>query len=94
MSFSILSNQSIPLIHTTEKALESRTVGRAHVGGPFDLTSHENKLFSDKDLLGKWSFVYFGFTNCPDICPAELDKIGSILTPLGKISLPSYYAYA
>lgn len=69
-----------------EKELESRSVGRAHVGGPFTLTTHEDKPFSDKDLLGKWNFVYFGFTNCPDICPAELDKIGSVLTSLGLCS--------
>jgi len=28
--------------------------------------------------------VYFGFTNCPDICPAELDKIGVVLDALEK----------
>ncbi|KAG2069782.1 h-sco1 [Suillus decipiens] len=72
------------LLEQRQKELESRSVGRAHVGGPFTLTTHENKPFSDKDLLGKWSFVYFGFTNCPDICPAELDKVGSVLTSLEK----------
>ncbi|KAL4063272.1 SCO1/SenC-domain-containing protein [Scleroderma yunnanense] len=72
------------LLQEKQKSLESRSVGRANVGGPFLLTSHDNKPFSDKDLLGKWNFVYFGFTNCPDICPAELDKIGAVITPLEK----------
>ncbi|KAG0698007.1 SCO1/SenC-domain-containing protein [Suillus ampliporus] len=72
------------LLEQRQKELESRSVGRPHVGGPFTLTTHENKSFSDKDLLGKWNFVYFGFTNCPDICPAELDKIGAVLTSLEK----------
>ncbi|KAG1747059.1 SCO1/SenC-domain-containing protein [Suillus paluster] len=72
------------LLEQRQKELESRSVGRAHVGGPFTLTTHENTPFSDKDLLGRWNFVYFGFTNCPDICPAELDKIGAVLTPLEK----------
>ncbi|KAF8554993.1 SCO1 protein [Imleria badia] len=65
-----------------EKELESRSVGRPHVGGPFTLTTPEGKPFSEQDLLGKWSFVYFGFTNCPDICPAELDKVGVFLKSL------------
>jgi hypothetical protein len=26
--------------------------------------------------------VYFGFTNCPDICPAELDKVTAVLNNL------------
>ncbi|KAF9236421.1 SCO1/SenC-domain-containing protein, partial [Melanogaster broomeanus] len=77
-----------------EKELESRSVGRAHVGGPFTLTTHDGKPFSDKDMLGKWNFVYFGFTNCPDICPAELDKVGTIMKSLeseyGQIFQPIF----
>ncbi|GAA6012337.1 hypothetical protein JCM8202_003290 [Rhodotorula sphaerocarpa] len=50
-------------------------VGRPKIGGPFQLTDQDGNTFGDKDLLGKWSMVYFGFTNCPDICPEELDKM-------------------
>ncbi|KAF7984917.1 hypothetical protein HWV62_10941 [Athelia sp. TMB] len=63
---------------------ETRTVGRAHVGGPFTLNTHKGTTFSELDLLGKWNLVYFGFTNCPDICPAELDKIGVVVDELEK----------
>lgn len=38
--------------------------------------------------MGKWSFVYFGFANCPDICPGELDKLGVSLKSLGSSSNP------
>ena len=66
-----------------EKELEDKEVGRPNVGGPFSLTSHTGNPFTDKDLLGKWSLIYFGFTNCPDICPEELDKMSEAVEKIG-----------
>ena len=63
----------------TEKERGLKSYGRPNIGGPFSLTTHEGKPFTEKDLNGKWSMVYFGFTNCPDICPAELDKVTAVL---------------
>ena len=44
----------------------------------------DGNLVSDEDYLGKYVLVYFGFTNCPDICPNELVKIGNIINTLDK----------
>ncbi|OCH85520.1 h-sco1 [Obba rivulosa] len=63
---------------------EDKQAGKAHVGGPLSLTTHEGKPFTEKDLLGKWNLIYFGFTNCPDICPEELDKMSVAVTQLDK----------
>lgn len=38
----------------------------------FALTDHENLVFDLASLKGKWSFLFFGFTHCPDVCPATL----------------------
>ena len=46
------------------------------------MSTHDSKPFTQEDLLGKWSLVYFGFTNCPDICPAELDKVTTVLNSI------------
>ncbi|KAF6762404.1 h-sco1 [Ephemerocybe angulata] len=82
------------LLEEREKERASRQYGRPNVGGPFSLTTHEGKPFTEKDLLGKWSLVYFGFANCPDICPAELDKMTTILNASqkehGDIFLPVF----
>ncbi|KAI1792502.1 SCO1 protein [Ganoderma leucocontextum] len=66
------------------KEREDQIVGRPQVGGPFTLTTHKGETFTEKDLLGKWSLIYFGFTNCPDICPEELDKMSAAVEKLDK----------
>lgn len=49
------------------------------IGGPFSLVNQAGKPFTDKDLLGKYSLIFFGFTFCPDICPTELQNITAAL---------------
>ncbi|KAF7790779.1 hypothetical protein EIP86_001736 [Pleurotus ostreatoroseus] len=76
------------LIEQRQKELEDKQIGRPKVGGPFSLTTHQGKTFTEQDLLGKWSLIYFGFTNCPDICPEELDKMGEAVEELDKVYGP------
>lgn len=82
------------LLEEREKERMNKQYGRPQIGGPFSLTTDTGKPFTDEDLLGKWSLVYFGFTNCPDICPAELDKVTSVLDSIekehGKIFQPLF----
>ena len=58
---------------------QNASVGRPRIGGPFQLVSSTGHPFTDQDLLGSFSLIYFGFTNCPDICPEELDKMSSVV---------------
>ena len=53
---------------------------------PFRLTDHNGKPFDLDALKGKWSFVYFGYTYCPDVCPttlAELSRAQKLLEGTG-----------
>lgn len=45
---------------------------------PFSLTDHTNGDFSNEDLQGRWSFIFFGFTHCPDICPTTMAVLGQV----------------
>lgn len=65
-------------------AEHSKGVGRPLVGGPFTLIDHDHKPFTEQNLKGKYSLVYFGFTNCPDICPEELDKMAGMIDNVKK----------
>lgn len=57
--------------------------GRAAVGGPFALIDPAGRLRSLAEFRGKLVLVYFGYTQCPDICPTDLARIATMLTVLG-----------
>ena len=54
------------------------------VGGPFELVSSEGKKVSDRDFRNSYMLLYFGFTNCPDICPMEMEKMTEVMRELEK----------
>ncbi|NJO15774.1 MAG: SCO family protein [Thioploca sp.] len=39
---------------------------------PFQLVDHDGKAFNINRLHGYWSFLFFGYTHCPDVCPMTL----------------------
>ena len=57
--------------------------GTALIGGPFQLSDTSGKPVTDEDFRGRYMLLFFGFTNCPDICPAGLQLIGAALDKLG-----------
>ncbi|MGD8830611.1 MAG: SCO family protein [Pseudomonadales bacterium] len=49
----------------------------------FDLTTHTGEPFTLEDLKGHWTFAFFGFTNCPDVCPTAMATLGQARRMLG-----------
>ncbi len=41
----------------------------------FTLTSQDGSQFTRESFDGQWSLLFFGFTNCPDICPVTLQQL-------------------
>ncbi|HEY8129010.1 MAG TPA: SCO family protein [Hyphomicrobium sp.] len=62
---------------------QTQVTGKPSVGGPFSLVDQTGKRVTDKDFVGKYMLVFFGYTNCPDICPAGLQVMSAALDKLG-----------
>jgi len=63
---------------------KQKTVGKPAIGGPWTLVHSNGTPMTDASFRGKHTLLYFGFTRCPDICPSELVKVGSVLDQLDK----------
>lgn len=59
------------------------TTGGGAIGAPFSLTGHHGDRVSSEDYRGQYMLIYFGYTFCPDVCPAELQDMGLAIDALG-----------
>ena len=53
------------------------------LGGPFALTDHNGRAVSDADFRGRFMLVFFGYANCPGICPTGLRAMTEAVDLLG-----------
>lgn len=49
------------------------------IGGPFSLINTEGQVVTEKNLLGNWVLLYFGYTSSPDVGPAEVQKMAKAI---------------
>jgi cytochrome oxidase Cu insertion factor (SCO1/SenC/PrrC family) len=69
---------------SAEQLMDDLMWSRGPIGGPFTLTDHTGHLRSDTEFRGKLMPIYFGYTYCPDICPADLMTISQAVDALGE----------
>ena len=61
-----------------------KSIGKASLGGPWELVDHTGVTRKSSDYHGQWVMLYFGFTHCPDICPDEIEKMINVVDKIGK----------
>lgn len=49
-----------------------------------DLIAQDGNVFSKHQLLGKWTFAFFGYVNCPDVCPVTMGILGTAEDTISK----------
>ncbi|MGD8587748.1 MAG: SCO family protein, partial [Chromatiales bacterium] len=61
---------------------------------PFSLEDQQGKVFDNQRLLGHWTFLDFGYTHCPDICPTTLALLADLDARLRSIKQKTPYEIA
>lgn len=70
----------------TQPALSDAPLAGAAIGGDFHLTDQDGQKRTWAEFGGKYRIVYFGYTNCPDICTPDMQNLMAGLKAFEKVS--------
>lgn len=62
----------------------AETTGSEYIGGHFEMTDETGMHVTEKTYVGKYTLVFFGFSNCPSVCPMGLSAIGRVMGELSE----------
>src|SRR3954469_19012514 len=62
---------------------ELTDVSGAPFGKTLELTDHNGQRRTLDDFKGKVVVVFFGYTHCPDVCPATMGELSMVMKELG-----------
>lgn len=70
---------------TPPRAGETATgVASPRIGGHFTLVDEDGRTVTDADFRGRFMLVYFGYTDCPNVCPTTLGVVAEAVDRLGE----------
>ena len=72
----------LPIFLSMEKKKDE--VEAKFKGSEFSLIDVNNEIITDKSFKGPLTAIFFGFTNCPDICPMTLSNLDIVIENLEK----------
>ena len=81
--------QSLPsLLEKKPSLITGKILVRPMEIDNFELIDQNNEAFNKKSLEGGWTVLFFGYTNCPDVCPTTIYNLSEIKNGI-KEDLPS-----
>ena len=65
----------------------------SYSGSSFILKNVNNETITEKSFQGPLTAIFFGFTNCPDICPMTLSNLNQVLEKLNNDEIEKFNVY-
>jgi len=81
-----LSQNLQGLISSDKPAFQNTDITGIDYAKGFALTDHNGKPRTLADFKGKAVVVFFGYTQCPDVCPTTMAEMASVMQALGPLS--------
>ena len=78
---------SVLLLACSQEALKFNNVditGSKSFGKDFSLIDHHGKQRQLADFKGKLVVMFFGYTQCPDVCPTTMNEMQGVMELMGK----------
>jgi len=70
----------LPIVLSIQE--KKNSIVSSYAGSSFDLKDVNNETITEKSFQGPLTAIFFGFTNCPDICPMALSNLDQVLEKL------------
>ena len=71
--------------NSVQDELDATRFPEAREIASFSLIDHNSAVFDNSVLKDRWSFIFFGYTHCPDVCPTTLSVLNSVAQKLGDL---------
>ena len=71
------------LLWADYRADQARAASEAPFYAGFELTDHTGTIRTQEDFASQWMLIFFGFANCPDVCPTTLSEVAAVIEGLG-----------
>ena len=81
----------LPIVLSVQE--KKKDIVASYAGSSFSLTDINNEPITEKSFEGPLTAVFFGFTNCPDICPMTLANLDQVIEKLDEKENKKFKVY-